>query len=273
MGSPVRWVANLSMLFTELPLPERPAAAAAAGFSEVEMWWPFDGDPRPTAEQVDTLVAVVERAGVRLTAMNLFDGSASTGDRGVAAHPDRAGDFQDALEVAMGVARRLGTRLFNVPYGRRLDGVPEEDQAEAALAALQSAARAAHEVGGSILIEPMSGMDDYPISTTAQGLQVVGQVRRAAPSGSVGLLLDTFHVLSVGDDLQAAVAAAGPDLRHVQISDVPGRGEPGSGSADLRGFVHGLDASGYAGAVALEWIPTTSTTRSLERWREAFGLR
>ena len=43
----IGWVANLSLLFTELPLLERPAAAAAEGFEEVELWWPWDGDPRP----------------------------------------------------------------------------------------------------------------------------------------------------------------------------------------------------------------------------------
>ena len=39
----LRYDVNLSILFTELPLLERPAAAAAAGFDAVEMWWPFAG--------------------------------------------------------------------------------------------------------------------------------------------------------------------------------------------------------------------------------------
>ena len=45
-----RYAANLSMLFTELPLLERPAAATAAGFDAVEFWWPFaDGGARRPA--------------------------------------------------------------------------------------------------------------------------------------------------------------------------------------------------------------------------------
>ena len=32
---------NCSILFTELPLLERPAAAKEAGFDAVELWWPF----------------------------------------------------------------------------------------------------------------------------------------------------------------------------------------------------------------------------------------
>ena len=37
---------NLSILFTELPLLERPAAAKAAGFDAVEFWWPFSVEPQ-----------------------------------------------------------------------------------------------------------------------------------------------------------------------------------------------------------------------------------
>ncbi|GAA3213135.1 hypothetical protein GCM10020256_13110 [Streptomyces thermocoprophilus] len=42
-----RFNVNLSILFTELPLLERPAAAAAAGFTAVELWWPWIDTPPP----------------------------------------------------------------------------------------------------------------------------------------------------------------------------------------------------------------------------------
>jgi hydroxypyruvate isomerase len=41
----VRYAANLTLLFAELPLLDRPAAARAAGFEQVEFWWPFGTDP------------------------------------------------------------------------------------------------------------------------------------------------------------------------------------------------------------------------------------
>ncbi|GFN08239.1 hypothetical protein Smic_67950 [Streptomyces microflavus] len=48
MGYPdQRFDVNLSILFTELPLLERPAAAAAAGFTAVELWWPWIETPPP----------------------------------------------------------------------------------------------------------------------------------------------------------------------------------------------------------------------------------
>ena len=46
-GAEQRFNVNLSILFTELPLLERPAAAAAAGFTAVELWWPWVDAPVP----------------------------------------------------------------------------------------------------------------------------------------------------------------------------------------------------------------------------------
>jgi hydroxypyruvate isomerase len=49
----------------------------------------------------------------------------------------------------------------------------------------------------------------------------------------------------------------------VQIADHPGRGQPGTGSLDLRGILERLDASGYAGAVGLEYEPRGGSEASL----------
>lgn len=50
-----RFDVNLSILFTELPLLERPAAAAAAGFDAVELWWPWPDTPVPARSELDAL--------------------------------------------------------------------------------------------------------------------------------------------------------------------------------------------------------------------------
>jgi len=60
---------NCSILFTELPLPQRPAAAAAAGFDAVEFWWPFPVSV-PGDAGVDAFIAAVQDAGVQLTGLN-----------------------------------------------------------------------------------------------------------------------------------------------------------------------------------------------------------
>lgn len=269
---PVRWVANLHLLFTEVPLLDRPALARAAGFDEVELWWPFDGRPRPSSGEVDDLIGAIMAAKVQLTAMNLYAGAMASGDRGVVSRPGQARDFADSLGVANEVGARLGTRLFNVPYGRRVNALPEERQDEAALRALSTAVDTLADIDGTILVEPLSGFADYPIRTSRAALDVIAAVRQRTGTHRAGMLLDQYHLTSNGEDPVADLDLVLPDLRHVQVSDAPGRGEPGTGGEDLPAFVDTLRSRGYTGAVALEYTPTTTTYQSLVTWRKTFGL-
>jgi hydroxypyruvate isomerase len=65
------------MLFTELPLLERPAAARAAGFDAVEFWWPFT-EAVPGDREIDAFVTAVRNAGAALVGLvNLWRGLVS----------------------------------------------------------------------------------------------------------------------------------------------------------------------------------------------------
>ena len=72
---------NCSILFTELPLLQRPAAAKAAGFDAVEFWWPFDRAVPQDAE-IGRFVAAIRDAGGSLAGLNCFAGDRHGGDRG-----------------------------------------------------------------------------------------------------------------------------------------------------------------------------------------------
>ncbi|MEU4697855.1 hydroxypyruvate isomerase family protein [Nonomuraea dietziae] len=109
---------NLSILFTDLPLLERPAAAAEAGFTAVEMWWPFDG-PTPSDRDLRALQSAIEDAGVQLVALNFDAGDMANGDRGMLTQTDR---FLANVDVAVGLAGRLGCRILNALYGNTAPG-------------------------------------------------------------------------------------------------------------------------------------------------------
>ena len=115
-----RYTVNCSMLFTELPLLERPAAAKAAGFDAVEFWWPF-AEAVPADQDVDDFVGAVHDAGVQLIGLNFFAGDMPGGDRGLVSWPARSGEFRDNIDVVVGIAERLGSRAFNALYGNRVD--------------------------------------------------------------------------------------------------------------------------------------------------------
>ena len=261
MAHSLRYLVNCTIMFTELPLLERPAAAASAGFDAVEFWWPFDR-PVPGDAAVDGFVAAIADAGVALVGLNFFAGDLAGPDCGVLSIPARSQEFTDNIDVAVGIGERLGVRGFNALYGNRVDGVPAEQQDELAVENLAAAAAAAGRIGATVLVEPISGPKPYPLRLAADTARVVVQAR-AAGAGRVGILFDLYHLASNGDDIDRAIAAYAGQIAHVQIADAPGRGEPGSGRLDLDGYLSRLEQAGYAGWVGLEYKPTVSTHDSL----------
>ncbi len=250
----LRYDVNLSILFTELPLLERPVAAAEAGFDAVEFWWPF-ASPTPSDAEVDGFVAAIQNAGVQLVGLNFFAGDMPAGDRGVLSIPDRSASFRANIPVAIDIASRLGCRTLNALYGNRVDGGnPSEQDALAA----ENLALAAAAFDGVILLEPLSGASQYPLRTAADALAVIDRVG----AGNLRLLADLYHLTVNGDDLDAVIAEHTGRIGHVQIADAPGRHEPGTGSIDLKAHLHKLAANGYTGHVGLEYQPSGASVDS-----------
>ena len=256
---------NCSILFTELPVLDRPAAASAAGFDAVEFWWPFP-EAVPVQAEVDRFVGAIEDAGVRLVGLNFAAGNMPAGDRGLVSWPGREAEFADNVAVAVGIGKRLGTRAFNALYGNRVDGADPREQDELAAANLAVAARAAAAIGAVVLVEPVSGAPRYPLLTAADVLMVIDRVQREGNTDRIDnlrLLADLYHLSVNGDDLDAVIAKDTPRMGHVQIADATGRHEPGTGKLELDRHLRDLQGAGYAGYVALEYVPSTSTEDSL----------
>lgn len=267
---PSRYTVNLSILFTELDLLERPAAAKAAGFDAVEFWWPFP-EPVPSDHQVDRFARAIEQAGVSLTGLNFFAGDMPGGERGVLSHPARSGEFADNVEVAVGIAERLGCGAFNALYGNRLDEAKPAEQDEVATENLLRAARAAERIGATVLIEPVSGTPAYPLKTAADALAVIDRVHRAGPVGNLRLLLDLYHLVVNGDDATAVIERSGDSIGHVQIADAPGRNEPGTGEIDFAHYFRALSRTGYRGHIGLEYKPSGASAASFDWINELNG--
>ncbi|GHD14674.1 hydroxypyruvate isomerase family protein [Nocardiopsis kunsanensis] len=251
---------NCSLLFTELPVNERPQAARDAGFHAVEFWWPWE-TATPPQDEIDTFVTAIDTAGVRLTGLNFFAGQLPGPDRGVLSHPDRAAEFRANIDLVVQIAERTGATGFNALYGRRQDGADPAEQDRIALENTLAAAEAVAAVDGTVLIEPISGADDYPLKTAADGLAFVEQAHKAG-AGNVAFLADFFHLAVNGDDLAQVVRDHAAEFGHIQIADAPGRGEPGSGELPLERLLSDSRARGYNGPVGLEYKPTVPSAES-----------
>ena len=99
-----KMAANLSMLFNEVPFMDRFDAAAKAGFKGVEFLFPY-------AYNLDELQEKLQKNNLELVLHNLPAGNWEAGDRGIACHPDRVGEFQDGVGIAINAAKKLGVNI------------------------------------------------------------------------------------------------------------------------------------------------------------------
>lgn len=243
------YILNCSTLLTELPVLERAQAAKDAGFDKVEFWWPFDGNPTPSQDEVDAFVASLENAGVELKGLNFWAGDMAGGDRGMISIPGAQADVAANAAIVAEIGRRTGCRAFNALYGLRVDdSTPEEQDA----VALENLAVVAAAVEGTVLVEPISGAEAYPLKTAAEAAAVVDQVR-AAGTENIAVLADFYHLAVNGDDVAAAIETGAASFGHIQIADAEGRGAPGTGQLPLEAWIARSLELGYSGGIALEY--------------------
>ncbi|WP_329454914.1 TIM barrel protein [Streptomyces sp. NBC_01497] len=253
-----RYDVNLSILFTELPLLERPAAAAAAGFDAVELWWPWTDTATPPRRDLDDLRAALTDAGTRLVGLNFYAGRLPGPDRGALSVPGAESDrFRANVEVATAFAGSVGCTALNALYGNRVDGVDPAAQDALALENLALAARAAHGIGATLLVEALGAPESpsYPLVSAPAAVAVVDRVNEATGLGNTAFLLDLYHLSRNGEDLPAVIDRYAEGTGHVQIADDPGRGAPGTGSLPLDDLVGRLRKAGYDGWIGLEYKP------------------
>lgn len=255
----LRFDVNCSILFTELPLLDRPAAAKAAGFDGVEFWWPWDAMV-PSEDDADAFVSAIGDAGVELVSLNFHTGNMAAGERGLVSVPSAAKAFRENIGACVQIARRTGCTRLNAPYGNRLPGVDPAEQDAVAAENLALAAEAAAGAGAVVLIEAINSVDApaFPVDTSAKAIAVIDAV--GAPN--VGFLADLYHLAKMGEDVPAVLEDCRDRIRHVQVADPPGRGAPGTGTVDFEPLFAQLAAQGYEGWVGLEYVPPDASDSS-----------
>lgn len=264
----MRWSAHISWLFIERPYLERVGAARAAGFRTIESAWPEDerdraGLPEAVAEQ--------RRAdpGFAVALLNCPAGDTAAGERGFVNDDARREEAEAAFAEAIELAVAIGAPNLNLLVGRSLPSVPESHQRAAIVSALRSFAPVAREHGLRILLEPVNEIENPGFLAPTPGAAV--ELIEAAGSehaAQLGLLLDIYHVARAGDDPARAIEQHREWIGHVQVSDHPGRGAPGTGELPIWELLEQLHASRYEGAVGLEYVAPAPTEESLGFMRE-----
>jgi len=257
-----KFAANLTMLFAELPFPDRFAAAKAAGFTGVEYLFPYDFEKAELREQL-------QRHGLTQVLHNLPAGDWAAGERGIAILPDRIDEFRDGVARAIDYAKALDCRQLNCLVGIAPADADVFELNEVLVANLRFAADALARERIRLLIEPINTTDipRFFLCRTEQAAQLISDIS----SSNLFIQYDIYHMQVMEGDIARSLQKHLARIAHVQLADNPGRNEPGTGEINYPFLFRHLDALGYRGWVGCEYKPRTNTIDGLG-WHAALTL-
>lgn len=254
-----KFAANLTMLFTEHAFLDRFDHAAKAGFKAVEFLFPYAFNAGDIKRRLDA-------NGLQLVLHNLPAGNWDAGERGIACHPDRVGEFCEGVDKAIGYAGLLGVRQLNCLVGKAPAGVADEVLRQTVVENLRYAAAALKKAGLKLLIEPINTYDipGFYVNRTVQAAGLLVEVG----ADNAFIQYDIYHAQRMEGELAATIEKYLPRIGHIQLADNPGRNEPGSGEINYPFLFAHLDRIGYDGWIGCEYKPAATTESGLG-WRQA----
>jgi hydroxypyruvate isomerase len=247
-------------VFEDRPFADRIRAIRDAGFG-VEFW-------RWTSRSIDELAAV---DGVKWTCFVGWVG-------GSALHPDGVETFLDGARRSLELATRLGCRKLIVTTGE-LDatGLPIHPVAKHPITRWMTAYRAysrlaelAARAGVTYCLENLNTKVDHPgyeLGTVDDTEAIV----RSVDNPHLRLLLDVYHAQVQEGNLIATIERVADIIGHVQVADVPGRHEPGTGEIDFPRVAAAFRRIGYTGTIGLEAFPEGDSDAAIGSFKRAFS--
>ena len=257
-----RLCANLGFLFGEVPFLDRFEAAAGAGFAGVEFASPYE-------YRVAELRTQLRSAGLSLVLINSPAGNRAAGERGFACLPGREADFRNGVEQALDYAVALGCKRVHVMAGMPPAGLARDTALALYAANLAWAGERALAAGVRLVIEPLNPRDapGYFLRSQEQGAAIVAAIGH----DRIGLQFDIYHCQTAQGDVTSRLEKLLPVVDHMQLADVPGRHEPGTGEIGWDYLFRRIDELGYAGWIGCEYAPLGDTVEGLA-WRQRYGV-
>ncbi|MEO6022878.1 MAG: 2-oxo-tetronate isomerase [Burkholderiales bacterium] len=258
----LKFAANLSMMFNEVPFLERFGAAAQAGFRAVEFLFPYEFTADDIAERL-------QKHGLTQALFNVPPGDWAKGERGLTLLPGRESEFATGVEQAIEYAKVLKCDQIHIMAGIAPAGVQRNVMMEVYVTNLSFAAHRLAAENIRALIEPINYYDvpGYFLNTQAEARAVIDKV------GSDNLFLqqDLYHCQIMEGNLAKLITEYRDIARHYQIAGVPGRHEPDLGEINHPYLFDLIDQLGYTGYIGCEYRPRGDTREGLG-WAAKYGI-
>jgi hydroxypyruvate isomerase len=259
----MRLAANLSLMFTEVPLLERFMAAKKAGFKTVEIQFPY-------AESIEDLAKAKTESGVDVCLINVPAADLMEGGEGLACVPGKQEEFERAIQLCHQYAKALDVKLVNVLPGRCLDSSKRTEYLETLKDNLTKAATVFSRHNILVTFEAVNTKDmpGFLIYNSEQMHDIVAELDHS----NLKMQFDIYHMQIMEGHVDETIKKYGDLIGHIQFADTPNRGEPSSGNLNFYNIFEDIHFSHYHGYVSAEYKPTKKTEDTLQ-WMQQFDLK
>ncbi|NTV65699.1 MAG: TIM barrel protein, partial [Oscillochloris sp.] len=234
---PLRFSVCVETLFKEKPFEQRLEYVHDLGFPAFEFW---------NRQGKDMNITLALKMALRLE-VSAFVGSGTS-----LVDPAQRPQFLDDINRAAALAVDLSCANLIVFSGPALPSVPREQQTATMIEALQIAAETAADADVTLVLKPLN-QRDHPgtfLSSSDEGFAII----RAVNNSHVRLCFDTYHQQISEGDLSRRITENLDLIGHIQVADVPGRHEPGTGEINYEHIFGLLREQNYRGFVGLEFF-------------------
>ena len=245
---------NLTMMFNEVGFLDRFERAHNAGFKAVEFLFPYDFPKGVIAEKL-------QKYQLEQVLFNLPPGNFAAGERGLACIPGREAEFRQTVATGIEYAKALKCPRLNCFAGIAPKDIPADKVRKTLVENLRYAAGALEKEKIMMLVEPlnifdMPGMFLNRTQSTVELIQEVG-------SANLKLQYDFYHMQIMEGNLTKTFRDNLKYIGHIQLADVPGRHEPGTGEINYTNLFKFVDEAGYQGWIGCEYRPLGKTEDGL----------
>lgn len=256
----LKFAANLTMMFNEVPFLKRFEVASKAGFRYVEFLWPYEYPASLIKQKLTDF-------NLKLVLFNTSAGDINNGEWGLTALPNREDDAQRAIDLALQYAIELNCPNVHIMAGVVPEGKAIEIYQQVFIQNLRQAAAKFKPHNINILIEALSPQvkPNYLLKSQFDSLSILEQV----DCENVFIQLDYFHAQNVDGKLSELTDLFKGKIGHIQIASVPERHEPDEGEVNYQYLFNKLQQINYQGYIGCEYKPRASTEQGLA-WFKAY---
>lgn len=248
------------MVFLDLPFIERVQHIHALGFG-VEIWGWANKD-------IDALAAT----GARFTSMTGYLSGNLTDEAEIQ-------QLLQSAETSLAVAAQLNCPVLNL-HGTGLDdrGLPVKPITAVtgamwlkAVDTLRRVAQLGERAGRVFTLENLNLLVDHPGTPFALAADTLALVE-AVNSPALKMNLDLYHAQIGEGNLIELLRRCGTAIGEIQVADVPGRQQPGTGEINYRAIARTLQEMDYRGTVAMEGWASGDSIQALQQFRDHFTV-